>query len=122
MAEVTITIDGKAYPIACDDGQESRVRALGSYIDQRLRELGNAGATSKSQLMVLTALLLADEVFDLRETVTQAANNNQKLQHDMQGLLNQPSGLSPQEEAEISTAIGKLASRVDQLVKRVQKA
>ncbi len=111
MAEVTITIDGKIYPIACDDGQESRVRALGSYIDQRLRDLGNAGANSKSQLMVLTALLLADEVFDLRDAVSQNANTN----------IPQNS-FSQQDEVEITTAISKLASRVDHLVKRVQKA
>jgi cell division protein ZapA (FtsZ GTPase activity inhibitor) len=95
--------------------------------DQRVKELGNAGATSKSQLMVLTALLLADEVFDLRDNVANVANNNEQLKRDVNDLLNQPqqvvnAGFSPQDEAEIGNAIGKLASRVDQLVKRVQKA
>lgn len=121
MAEVNLTIDGRTYGIACDDGQERRVQQLGQYIDQRMSELSNgSGATSKAQLMVLTALLLADEVFDLRSSLQQAANQNQHLQQANQPVVYQ--GLTPQDEKAVTSAIAKLAARVENLAVRVKKA
>lgn len=123
MAEVNLTIDGRVYGIACDDGQERRVQQLGGYIDQRLREISHgSGASSKSQLMVLTALLLADEVFDLRANLTQVSNENQQLQ---QAPATNPvvyQGLTPDDEQHLSGAISKLAARVEKLTSRVQRA
>lgn len=42
MAEVNLSIYGKSYGIACDDGQEDRVLELGGYVDARLREIATA--------------------------------------------------------------------------------
>ena len=39
MASVNVTINGRSYQIACDDGQEAHLKRLGSYIDKRIAEL-----------------------------------------------------------------------------------
>ena len=66
MAEVTLSINGRDYGISCDDGQEQRVQDLGMYVDSRLRDIAKAGAASnESHLLVLTSIMLADEIFDL---------------------------------------------------------
>ena len=39
MAQVSITINGRGYQIACDDGQEEHLRRLASYVDRRVAEL-----------------------------------------------------------------------------------
>ena len=44
MAEVNLTIDGRSYPVACDDGQERRLMQLGSYVEQRMREASVSGS------------------------------------------------------------------------------
>lgn len=68
MAEVNLAINGRSYGIACDDGQEKRVRDLGYYVDQRMKEISRAGAANNdAHLLVLTALMLADEIFELRD-------------------------------------------------------
>ncbi len=68
MAEVNLSINGRSYPIMCDDGQEGRILQLASHIDERLQEISSSGAASSdNHLLVLTALILADEVFDLRD-------------------------------------------------------
>lgn len=68
MADVKLAINGRMYAIACDEGQERRVAMLGRYIDARLKEIGRAGgASNESHLLVLTALVLADEIHDLRD-------------------------------------------------------
>jgi cell division protein ZapA len=68
MAEVTISLNGRAYEIACDAGQEGRVVDLAAYIDQRLSQIARSGAAyNDAHLMVLTSLVLADELFEVQE-------------------------------------------------------
>lgn len=66
MARVEIAINGRTYTVACDEGQEDRVRELGAYVDNKLKSLGGGGA-SEAQLLVLTSLVLADELIELRQ-------------------------------------------------------
>jgi len=63
MAQVEVTINGRNYQIACDDGQEAHLVQLGEYIDKRVQELVSAiGQVGDSRLLVMTSLLIADEL------------------------------------------------------------
>ena len=65
MPQVNVTINGRRYPIACDDGQEAHLTRLGTYIDKRVGELVAAvGQVGDAQLLVMVALLVADELSD----------------------------------------------------------
>jgi cell division protein ZapA len=68
MPQVSITINGRAYPVACDEGEEERIRELGRIIDSRVanfaRSVGQAG---EARLLVLAALVLADELAEANE-------------------------------------------------------
>lgn len=65
MSQVNVTINGRPYEIACDDGQEQRLLALSRYLDARVAELAQqVGAVGELRLMVMTALLVADELQD----------------------------------------------------------
>lgn len=76
MSKVGIHVNNKLFTIACDDGQETRVKQLGQYIDERFRELGQAGAApNESYMLVLTSLVIADEMFDAREAAEAATAN-----------------------------------------------
>ncbi len=73
MAKVDININGRLFGVACDEGQEDRVRDLAAMIDQRVRLLAGAapaGAGGETQILVLAGLMLADE---LTETKTALA-------------------------------------------------
>ncbi len=110
MAEVNLSINGKNYGIACDDGQERRIRDLGYYVDQRMREISQAGAANnESHLLVLTALLLADEIFDLRDNVGSIQHQAHHNHH------------AERDEAAIAGAISELAERIDDIADRIQK-
>ncbi len=106
MAEVTLTINGRNYGISCEDGQEQRLTELGHYVDTRIREISKAGAASnESHLLVLAGLVLADEIFDLRDGTGVAAN-----------------GISQEEEKAIVQSIDYLAERINTIASRIQKA
>ena len=70
MAQVTVEVHGKPYGVGCEDGQESHVRSLASLIDAKVREIApDAGALGETRLMLLGALMLADEVNQLRSAL-----------------------------------------------------
>ena len=110
MAEVTVSIRGRNYGITCDDGQEGRVRELGAYVDEKIKAMAGAGAASSdAQLLVLTSILLADEVFEARDNqgdASTAAANSHPSEVDEQVLQ----------------TVENLASRVNTISERLQGA
>ncbi len=75
MPEVTLQINGRGYGIFCDDGQEDRILELAEFIDSRLQDIAASGAASaESHLLVLTSLVLADELFEARENGGQSSS------------------------------------------------
>ena len=66
-AKVSVTIVGRTYEISCDEGQEDYVLALAGDIDRRANELfRSVGQVGDARLMVMVALLMADEIAELR--------------------------------------------------------
>lgn len=65
MAQVAITVNGRSYQVACDEGQEDHLVRLADYVDQRIAELVSAmGQIGDARLLVMGSLLLADELSD----------------------------------------------------------
>jgi cell division protein ZapA len=115
MAQVNLTICGKVYPIACDDGQEQRLIALGQYVDSKMKDISRSGAANnEGHLLVLTALVLADEIHDLREDVFELTEQNHYVQ--------QISHSAEQDDMMLAQAIDHLATRIDVIAERIQKA
>lgn len=111
MGEISLSIHGKNYGIACDDGQEGRVADLGRYVDVRLREIAASGAAhNDAHLLVLTALMMADEIYEMREAMRHlvpSASVKQRVTED--------------DERHIVEAIEHLAGRIDSVAARLQK-
>ena len=62
MAQITITINSREYPIACEDGQELRIMQLANVLDEKAKLLaGDGSQISESLLLAMVGLLLADE-------------------------------------------------------------
>jgi cell division protein ZapA len=111
MAEVTLNINGRSFSISCDDGQEQRVRDLGYYVDSRVKDIARAGAaTNEAHLLFLASLMLADEVFELKDNID-----------EMGGQIEEENLLRADEIA-IAQAIDHLADRIDVIAGRIQKA
>ncbi|MAI62304.1 MAG: hypothetical protein CBB87_07495 [Micavibrio sp. TMED27] len=115
MANVNVGINGRNFAIHCEDGQEQRVTDLGHYIDARLREIAKAGAANnEAHLLVLTSLMLADEVFDLRDELRHLERHLRGMeQHQSSDQLN---------EVQIAEAIDVLAKRIDNVSERIKAA
>ena len=76
MAQVSVTINGRNYRIACDDGQEAHLTKLAEYIDKRVVELVEAvGQIGDTRLMVMAGLLIADELSDAYDELAALKKN-----------------------------------------------
>ena len=67
MSTVTLTIGPKSYPVACADGEEAHVTALGAMIAEKYALLGTSRAPLEAQNLLFAALFLADELAEARK-------------------------------------------------------
>jgi cell division protein ZapA len=62
MPLVNVMVNGRAYTIACDEGEEDHLRDLAARVDAKAREvLGSVGQVGDTRLLLMAALLMADE-------------------------------------------------------------
>lgn len=107
MPRVDIEVNGRLYQLNCEDGQEQRLRDLAAYLDGRLKQATGGGRSgSDAQMLVITALVLADE---LQETLAG------------RGLAAPMPGPSV-EEAEAAAAIEIVARRIEEVAARLEHA
>lgn len=111
MAEVSITINGRQYDIDCDNGQEARVVELAAYIDQKLQMIARSGAAyNDAHLMVLTLLVLTDELFDTSAALEQGGG----------ATKGDAKAAASDDSKELIQLLDKLTKRVDGIAARVQ--
>jgi cell division protein ZapA len=67
MAQLTIDINGRPYVVGCEDGQEARLRELAAGVDAQVRQVArDVGPLGETRLMLMGALVMADEMTELR--------------------------------------------------------
>ena len=70
MAQVSVTIDGRKYRLACNEGEEQRLQLLAGTIDEKIGELRSAfGEIGDQRLVVMAALTIADSLAEVRDEV-----------------------------------------------------
>jgi cell division protein ZapA len=107
MARVDVTFNGRVYPIACDDGQEPRVREVAAYVNQRLNEVKSATrSASDTHLLVMVSLLLADELFDARGAAAD-------------GAAGEADGAA--RDVQVAQAVARLAGRIEAIAARLER-
>lgn len=73
MSTVTVEVNGRAYQVGCEDGQESHVESLARVFSAQVREVGRSvGQVGDLRLFLMAALLGADELTDARARLAQA--------------------------------------------------
>lgn len=109
MAQVNVTINGRSYQIACEDGQEAHLTRLGQYVDKRIGELVAAvGQVGDSRLLVMASLLVADELSDAYS--------------ELDGLKDGSANVVDAEEEErVCRGIEALAARLETLAERLER-
>jgi cell division protein ZapA len=109
--KVTLTLNGRVYTIACEEGQEKRVQYLAQYIDQKLRDVSRSAGTNttESYQWLLTSLMIADELLSAREKIDTAVMDTNQVD------------TKTQRQAEIDlAAVQHLAVRIEELAEKIK--
>lgn len=64
MSNVTLSIGGRSYTVACAEGEERHVLGLGTQIDRKLAAMGDMAGQAETRTLLFAALLLADELHE----------------------------------------------------------
>jgi cell division protein ZapA len=110
MPQVTIAINGRSYAIACDPGEEERIRQLARMIDAKVVGFAkDAPQAGEARLLVLAALLLADELAETKEALRRGRDRGSSA-----------NGPATGDEAALASGIDRLASRIESVAARLE--
>jgi cell division protein ZapA len=87
MGQVTVPVNGRSFAITCDDGQEPRIRRLAQYVDAKVAEfVSSIGQVGEARLLLLAALVIADELSDARDEFQQRNRAVDAAANGIQGM------------------------------------
>lgn len=70
MSHINVTINGRQYRMACEEGQEVRLLKLAENLESRIGDLrGKFGEIGDSRLTVMAALTVCDELLDANQRI-----------------------------------------------------
>jgi cell division protein ZapA len=116
MAQVNLTVNGRVYRMACDDGEEAHVEALGTRFDGAITELRDAlGEIGDQRLMVMAGILMTDRLDDAERRLQRVEQELRDLQENRRGTLARFDSL----EENFVDSIEDAAARIERLAERI---
>lgn len=122
MSEVSIKVGPKPYTIVCADGEEDKVAALGSLIDEKYAQLGNTRAVQETHNLVFAALFLADELEECRKAAADAQKAMEDAQKTATEANRRAADATENAQAKIGDKTSELQSQIDTLRKAEERA
>lgn len=114
MPQVTVTISGRQYRMACADGEEPHLESLAAHLDGKIQEMrASFGEIGDMRLQVMAALTISDELSEAKKRIG-------ALEQQLAGL--QTIALSGDErsnalEARMAGDILRAADRIERLAR-----
>ena len=116
MAQVTVMIDGKAYRMACEAGQEQHLTDLATRFDQYVGHLkGQFGEIGDLRLTVMAGIMVMDELSELNRKL-------EKLEGQVASLTQNRDGMAEQKarsDEMVAIAISDLAARLNGVTEKL---
>jgi cell division protein ZapA len=118
MAQVNVTINGRQFRMACEDGQEGHLIELARDLDMRISGLrGKFGEIGDTRLTVMAALTVADEL-------AEAGLRLKRLEEELAALQDArvlTSDRNKASQASIAAALGAAAERIESITKKLNQ-
>ena len=119
MANVNIKFNNKDYLLSCDDGQEDNLKELAGHLDSKYNELKkNLGNIGESKLLLITAIQMVDDYFDLNKKIDSKKKDFEKLSIKFKELRSLAINYKDEKEKEID----KLKQQLDKFEKTIEES
>ncbi len=112
MAHVQVTIAGKAYRMACGDGEEDHLLELAAAFDGKIQELrGSFGEIGDMRLHVMAALTMADDLLETRRRIGTLEAEISALR----SVVSAAASRSEMSEKHLADALNRTAERIERV-------
>ena len=100
MPQVSLTIDGHKYRVACNEGAEARLESLAGVIDDKIGEMRKAfGEIGDQRLVIMAALTIADNLAEARDAAAAERKRSDAAEERAQSLASSLDQLGAQLES-----------------------
>jgi cell division protein ZapA len=114
MSHINVTINGRQYRMACEEGQEARLLKLAENLETRIGSLrGKFGEIGDARLTVMAALTVCDELLD-------ASARIRALEGELETLRNVRVAASDRAKATQVAVANALNAAADRIEKTTQ--
>ena len=118
MANVNIKFNNKDYLLSCDDGQEENLKELADHLDAKYNQLKkNLGNIGESKILLITAIQMVDDYFDLSKKINSKKNDFEKLSIKFKELRSLTINYKDEKEKEIE----KLKRELNKFEKMIEE-
>jgi cell division protein ZapA len=118
MAQVSVTISGKTYRMACDDGQEEHLGQLAERLDQTIERLrGEFGEIGDQRLTVMAAITIADQKAEAERRIRALEQRIAAMERDRAAAAE---GRVAEDQA-VARTVEAVAERVEALAERLSE-
>lgn len=105
MAQVSVTIDGRKYRFACNEGEEARLESLAGVIDDKIGEMrATFGEIGDQRLVIMAALTIADNLTEARDEAAAQRKRSEAAEERAQA---------------IASSLDELGSRLESIASRL---
>jgi cell division protein ZapA len=119
MPLVNVMVNSRAYTIACDEGEEEHLKGLAAQVDAKAREvLSSVGQVGDARMMLMAALLIADEHHDMTAKLAAGAQAASDSSGEKQNLHLRAEAA----ESAAADALESAAKRLEDIAARLQHA
>jgi cell division protein ZapA len=119
MAQVVVSIAGRTYRMACDDGEEARLEHLARDFDARIAGLRTSfGEIGDQRIIVMAALTLADELAEAQRRIADL----ERRMEDADGAARSREAQSAQKQDRVVAAVGEAAQRIERIAHKMRDA
>jgi cell division protein ZapA len=116
MAQVTVTIDGKAYRMACEEGQEGHLTELAGRFDRYVGHLKSQfGEIGDLRITVMAGIMIMDELAEITRKMKSLEAEVASLKSNREGAQES----QQQNEQMVASALSELATRLEGLTAKL---
>jgi cell division protein ZapA len=118
MSEVNVTINGRQFRMACEDGQEDHLVRLARELDSRISGLRSKfGEIGDTRLTVMAAITVADELAEAGTRIKRLEDELAALQEVRVAASDRTKAM----QATVASALGAAAERIEGITKKLNQ-
>lgn len=120
MPQVEVSIGGRSFEVACQDGEERFLRAAAQMLDTEATALSNQiGRIPEARMLLMAGLMLADKTAGLEDSLRMAKARISEL--EAQGAPAHQRFEVPVVPAEVTETLAELAARAEALADQIEE-